>query len=215
MTDKLTLYNLALRHLEERKLASLTENREPRRVLDDFYQQEIAYCLERKFWNFAYRTVMIDASTSIVPGFGYLYAFTIPLDWIRTRKLSAVPQLDPPLLDVAEETGYWYTNIAPIYVQYNSNDTLYGLNLGAWPASFTDYVSKRLARVCCKRITGATELLKGEDGLINQEERAYKISAANCAMNEAIGFKPMSGWVRSRRMPGLGGDDPTGTSLIP
>ena len=33
--DQLSLYNNALTVLGERKIASLTENREPRRVLDD------------------------------------------------------------------------------------------------------------------------------------------------------------------------------------
>jgi hypothetical protein len=220
MTDKLGLYNLVLGHLEERKLASLTENREPRRVLDDYYDQELAYCLERKFWNFIYRTVSIDASTTIQPAFGFQYAFRIPNDWIRTRRLSSVETLDPPLLQVVEEAGYWYTNVTPIYVQYNSNDTLYGQNLGGWPASFTDYVSKRLARQACKRITGSVELLQGPDGLIKQEEKAYKVAAANCAMNEAIGFAPQSSWVRARRgfssrLSGPGGDSPTGGSLVP
>lgn len=221
MTDKLSLYNNALTDgLGERRLGSLTEAREPRRVLDELYAQEVAYCLERKFWNFAYRTVKIDASTTVVPGFGFLYAFKIPDDWIRTRLLAAVPTLDPPLLQVAEETGYWYTNITPIYVQYNSSDPLYGLNLGAWPASFTDYVAKRLARKAASRIPGKAELLAGPDGLIKQEERAYKIASANCAMNEAVGFAPQSSWVRARRgfttqIPGPGGDNPSGSGLIP
>ncbi len=154
MTDKLSVYNLALGHLEQRRLASLSENREPRRVLDDYWEHAVAYCLERKFWNFMYRTVSIEASASVDPAFGYLYAHKIPDDWIRTRRLSAVATLDPPLLQVAEETGYWFTNITPIYVQYNSNNAQYGMDLGAWPESFTDYVSKRLARSACKRIVG-------------------------------------------------------------
>lgn len=220
MTDKLTLYNNALGLLDERVLASLTENREPRRVLDSYWNDVVRYCLERKFWNFGYRTVQIDASASVAPAFGYLNAFTIPDDWIRTRKLSAVPTLDPPLIQVSEEAGYWYANLTPIFVQYNSSDPLYGMNLGAWPQSFAEYVELRLAAKSCKRITGSTELLQGPDGLIKREEKAYKVSAANCSMNEAIGFAPMSSWVRARRgfspmLPGPGGDSPTGGSLIP
>lgn len=220
MTDRLSLYNMALGHLQEGRLRDLNENREPRRVLDDFWDQELAYCLERKFWNFAYRAVSIDASTTVAPGFGYLYAFKIPNDWIRTRRLSSVPTFDPPLLQVAEEAGYWYTNIAPLYVQYNSSDPLYGMNLGKWPASFTDYAALRLARKACGRIAAKADLLPGPEGLIEQEAKAYKIAAANCAMNEAVGFAPLSGWVRSRRgygagLPGPGGDAPTGGSLIP
>jgi hypothetical protein len=216
----LTLYNGALGHLDERPLASLSENREPRRALDTFWNDAVNYCLERKYWNFGYRSVSIDASTTLTPAFGFLFGFKIPADWIRTRRLSAVQTLEPPLIDVAEEAGYWYTNVTPIFVQYNSNNPLYGMNLGAWPQSFAEYVELRLARKACKRVTGSTDLLKGPDGLIAQEEKAYKVAAANCAMNEAIGFAPQSSWVRARRgamsgMPGPGGDEPTGGSLIP
>lgn len=218
MTDKLTSYNTSLAHLEERRLASLTEAREPRRVLDDLWDQVVAFCLERKFWNFGYRTVSIDASSTVVPEFGPQYAFKIPDDWIRTRKLSSVQTLDPPLLQVLEEAGYWYTNVTPIFVQYNSSDPLYGMNLGLWPASFADYVALRHARMAAGRIANKAELLRGPEGLIKLEEKAYKIAGANCAMNEAIGFAPQSSWVRSRRsftnMPGPGGDDPTGGSLL-
>lgn len=219
MADRLGIYNDTLAMLEERRLATLTENREPKRVLDDLWDKAVAYCLERKFWNFSYRTVKIDASSTVTPGFGYLYAFKIPDDWIRTRRLSSVPTLDPPLLQVSEEAGYWYTNVTPVYAQYNSNDPLYGLNIGAWPESFADYVAQRLAHKACGRITGSDTKLQGPTGLIAQEKRAYLIAAANCAMNEAVGFAPQSSWVRARRgfsnMPGPGGDSPTGGSLIP
>ena len=36
-SDRLDVYNGALRRLGSRRLASLTENREPRRVLDDIW----------------------------------------------------------------------------------------------------------------------------------------------------------------------------------
>lgn len=221
MTDQLTLYNNALlNHLGERRLASINENREPARVLNDIWNDVVNYALERKFWNFAYRAVSIDASTTVQPAFGYLYAFKIPDDWVRTRRLSAVPTFDPPLVQVSEEAGYWYTNVTPIFVEYNSDANLYGMNVGKWPQSFADYVELRLAVKGCRRITGSDDLLKGPDGLLKREEKAYKIAAANCAMNEAIGFAPASTWVRSRRgfmvdMPGPGGDDPTGGALIP
>lgn len=220
MADKLSVYNNALGHLFERRLSTLTENREPRRVLDDYWNDVVNYCLEREPWNWTYRAVQIDSSSTVTPGFGFLYAFKIPNDWIRTHLVSAVPTFSPPLTQMKEEAGYWYTNITPIYVQYNSNDPLYGNNLGVWPASFTDYVAVRLARQACKRITGKEELLRGPDGLIDQEKRARRTAASLAGLNDPIGFQPMSSWVRARRgfaagMPGPNGDDPTGGSLIP
>lgn len=215
MTNKLLLYKGALAHLRERTIASLSENREPKRVLDDVYDEVVAYCLERKFWNFSYRSIQLDADANVTPAFGPLYAFTIPTDWIRTRKISANPNFDPPLEQVLEEAGRWYTNITPIYVQYNSNDVQYGMNLGKWPTSFVEYVELRLAVKAAGRITNKDELLQGPQGLLKMEERAYKIANANCAMNEAVGFKPLGSWVRSRRLPGPYVDNPSGPALIP
>ena len=94
---QLKIYNAALGHLGERKIASLTENREPRRVLDDFYNDVVQYCLERGTWEFAARNVQIDASTSSSPPFGFTNAFVKPTDWVRTVLLSANECFDPPL----------------------------------------------------------------------------------------------------------------------
>jgi hypothetical protein len=217
MTDKLTLYNLALGHLTERRLASLAEPREPRRVLDDFWPSVNGYCMERKIWNFALRAIQIDASSSVVPGFGFNFAFTIPSDWIRTLKVADEPSLTTPLNNFKEETGYWFANATPLFISYSSNDPLYGNNLGKWPASYEDYVALRLAHMACKRITGKDDLLKGKDGIIDQETKAYKICSANCSMNEAVGFPPTSSWIRARggfgRSTAPGGDNP-GSGLM-
>ena len=216
MTDKLTLYNLALAELNERRLASLNEQREPKRVLDDLFASVTGYCLERKIWNFMLRTVQIDASTTIVPAFGYSFAFTIPNDWIRTLWVSTQPQMQPPLNDYKEETGCWFANFTPLFISYSSNDPLYGMNLGAWPSSFEDYVSLRLAGKACGRITGKSDLLNGPTGILKREEKACKIAAANCAMNDAVGFAPVSSWVRARRTFGNippTGDTPGGTLM--
>lgn len=212
MTDKLTLYNLALGHLGERKLASLNEQREPRRVLDDFWSSVSNYCLERKIWNFMIRTVQTDSSSTLIPAFGFNFAFKIPPDWIRTVWVGTDPTMKQPLNNYKEETGYWYANVTPLFISYTSNDPLYGLNLGGWPASFEDYVGLRLAAQACYRITKKTDLLTGEEGLLKREVKAYKVASANCSMNEAVGFAPVSSWVRSRRW-GRGADNPDGSLL--
>lgn len=199
MTDKLSLYNEALGFLEERHLASLSENREPRRVLDDYWNSVPLYCLEQGLFRFAKRVVSIDASTTVTPAFGFNNAFRIPDDWIRTVVVSTSPDLDPPLLQYNEETGYWFANATPLYVSYVSSDPLYGMNLGAWPQAFADYVALRLARKAAKRITGSAELLAGPGGLINQEDRARRITKANDAMNDPPGMPPVPFWARARR----------------
>src|SRR4051812_14344590 len=113
---QLKIYNAALGHLGERKIATLAENREPRRVLDDFYNDVVQYCLERGTWEFACRNVQIDASTSVSPPFNFTHAFAKPTDWVRTVKLSASPTFDPPLRQFEEERGFWYADGTPLYL---------------------------------------------------------------------------------------------------
>lgn len=214
MTDRLSVYNLALGHLREEKLGSLTESAEKRRALDTFWDQTVQECLEEGLWNFFVRAIQEDASTSLVPGFGWKYAFPIPTDWLRTVVVSSVETFTPPLDDYMEETGVWYANWTPLFIRYVSNDAQYGLDLSAWTAKFTAYVAFQLAEYACGRITGSDELLKGPDGIIKRCYRAKVRAKSNDAMNQAPAEMPTGTWARSRRgflrgvpMPGGTGFD--------
>lgn len=202
MTSKLEQYNEALGHLGERRLGSLTEAREPRRTLDDFWQSSFDECMQAGLWKFAKRVVQIDHSSTITPGFGFLFAFPIPQDWVRTVVISTIQTLDPPLLDVPDEAGYWYANWTPLFVSYVSNDPNYGGNLGAWPRNFARYHAAQLACDAAPRITNnnneiISRLREGSDrGIV----RTLRIRArASDAMNDPPGLAPRSTWSRSRR----------------
>jgi hypothetical protein len=215
MADKLSLYNMALGHLGQKRVASLSEPIDVRRALDDFYDHAIRYAMEQGLWAFMVRTARQDASNDVTPAFGYLFAFPLPGDWVREVMVSTSETFQPPLTRYAREASYLFADFTPIFTSYVSNDPQYGFNLGAWPAVFTEFVAIALARMTCKRITGDTALLKGPDGLINLEKRARIDARSKDAMNLPPGFAPMSSWVRARRgyMTGNSGDSgplPTG-----
>jgi hypothetical protein len=199
VTDKLSQYNLALGHHRERRLASLSENREPRRTLDSCWDQVTGECLEAAFWKFMKRTVEIDASSTVEPAFGFNYAFRIPNDWVRTVIISSEETFTTPLLHVPEEAGYWYANVTPLFVSYISSDPLYGMNLGDWPASFAKYHALELAAQSCQRVTGSEKLLEGPEGIARRLKKAKTDAKAKDAMNDPPGFAPMGSWARSRR----------------
>lgn len=196
MTDKLTLYNLSLKKLRERRLLTLSETRKERRELDAVYNTTVLYCLGQGLWRFAKRVVQIDASTTVIPAFGYTGAFNIPNDWLCTVVVSTSPNLDPPLLQYAEETGFWYANQTPIYVSFISNDPLYGFNLGAWPETFTDYVAERLAVLAGPDITDNNEIVQECE---KREAAARRRAKAKDAMNDPPGMPPVPFLVRARR----------------
>ena len=208
MASKLEIYNNALLILGERKLSSLTEDVEPRYVLDDAYDRCLAVCLSASGWNFGMRTVVIDSSTTVDPDFGYTYAFLQPTDYIRTFQISDNENLYPPLQDYTHESGYWYAWVDPIYVKYLSNDAGYGMDIANWPSSFSEFVETALARRICRRITSSEEKLK----LIYQlEQRMAKTAIGRDSIGDPVTFPPRGTWATSRGAKRSFDRTPTGT----
>lgn len=196
MATTLALYNAALVVLGDRPLSSLSEATEPRRILDGYYTSVLADCLEAGMWNFAKRTVKLDADTSITPTFGPTEVFAKPSDWVRTMAISSDERMSVPLTDYIDEDTYWIADVTPIYVQYVSNDASFGFDLTNWPRSFTRYVELELAFRGCTRLTqnGA----KKED-VERDRDRALRRAKNRDAMNEnQPQYAPMGSWNSAR-----------------
>lgn len=193
---QLGLYNEALRLIGERRLASISEAREPRRVLDDVWNDgAINYCLEQGQWNFAMRAVEITAST-VVPNFGFLYAFDKPNDFIRTAGVGEDESFIRPLTDMNEEVGFWFANIDPIYVRYISNAATYGSDLQRWPSTFTKFVAAYLASEVVFTLTQSTDKQKYISLIL--EQRLRKARSLD-AMADPTQFFPQGNWSAARR----------------
>lgn len=202
MASKLLLYNNALLLCGERKLDSLTENREPRRLLDDVYDGgALRTCLEEGVWNFATRSIRIDSDPGIDPDFGFDYGFVKPDDWVRTSIVSANEYFRSPLKDYyySDEAGYWWSDIDPLYVRYVSDGADYGGNLGNWPESFARYFEAYLARRIADKLTKSQGRLKSID---LELARCRKGAVSKDAMNNGAAMPPEGSWSRSRRAYG-------------
>lgn len=195
MASKLSIYSAALRALGERRLASLTEDRASRRELDDAYDDVVATCLEAGYWNFAMRTVELEASTDVVPEFGLTYAYEKPSDWVRTYRMSANERFQPPLEDWHDEQTYIFCDVEPLYLRYVSNDTDTGMNLAIWPRSFAAYVELTLADAVCLNVS-SSETAKESIG--KRLRKAKADALARDAMNQAVEYPPTGTWVQSR-----------------
>lgn len=196
MTEKLTLYNDAIRHVGGRRLADVAEDREPRHELDAVYTPALKACLEAGYWDFAMRFARLDAAdVGNRDEVGFTYAFTKPSDWVRTFTASPHPTLEPPFIarEFVDEAGFYYANVDPLYIKYVSNDASYGLDLTRWPESFTDYVAVDLAIRIAPRIKGSA---------IDDIEKAHRRLKANAlnkdAVNSPVAFPPRGTWATSR-----------------
>ncbi len=195
--NKLKLYNDALGILGERKLASLTENREPRRVLDDVWDFGVVrYCLERGQWTFATRSMKYTYSPSVEPPWGYRRSFNKPDDYVRTVALCSDEYFLCPLLRYSDEANTWFADEDDIYVKYTSDDPSYGNDMGKWPETFAEMVSARLAHKAAWRITQSGQ--KRAEAKDNWK-RCMLDAKSNDAMNQPTVFPPQGTWTRARR----------------
>lgn len=216
MTDQLSIYNGALRICKERKLASLTENRESRRHLDDEWGDGstngvVKSCLEMAEWTFAKRTVQITYSPSVAPLFGYRRAFEQPSDMVRVCGVFQDEFCQVPLTQYTDERRYWYAHIDVIYVSYVSNLAQYGADMSLWSGAFEDLVQSELAAKVVGVLTQDKALRKDVFAL---REMNRKFAKNLDTSNKPTAFAPAGSWSRSRRGNGSGIDrTPTG-SLI-
>lgn len=196
MTDKLSLYNGALEVLGETKLASLTENREPRHKLDSIWDREaIKRVLQKGQWNFATRSIQPAIASSVTPAFGYTNAFEKPTDFIRTTGVCSDEYFRVPLTEYTDETNYWFADLDVIYCRYVSNDNQYGGDYSIWPPNFTEYVEVWLAYKLAPRLIGVDY---SQESLKSRLSDALKEAKATDAMEQAAGIRPQGSWSSAR-----------------
>lgn len=200
MTSKLALYNGALREVGERKLSGLTENREPRRLLDSVWDNDaVKTCLAAGLWNFATNTIELTYSPSVEPSFGYRRAFNKPENWVRTVAMCEDEYQKVPLLHYKDEGAYWYSDLDTIYVSYVDSGTTFGLDYSKWPANFTRYVESWLAARICMPLT---QNQSKRDGLERDAEVWLTKAKSTDAMDDATAFPPPGTWSRARHTRG-------------
>lgn len=196
MTTRLSVYNTALLLCGERSLTSLSEDREPRRNLDQAWNGGgVDKCLGEGQWRFAMRTVQVDYDPSIEPDFGWTYAFNKPTDWVATSAVCEDEYFRVPLTGYTDEGDQWYSDSQTIYVKYVSNDTDWGNDLGKWPQSFADFVSAHLASRVIMKMAASEEMLKKIMALREKFKRDAKNAAA---MAEPTRFAALGTWSRAR-----------------
>ncbi|CNI61086.1 Uncharacterised protein [Yersinia massiliensis] len=194
MSNQLNVYNDALRLVGERQLVSLTENREPRRLLDAVWDGALKYCLEQGQWNFAIRSVRVNYSPSVEPPFGYRRAFNKPDDYVRTVAFASDPFFNSPIIQYTDEAGFWFCDLDEIYIRYVSNDQSFGLDSSLWPETFGNFVAAYLATQIAPRLKNGSD----RDWLAREYKMAKTDALTKDAIQEPTKIFPTGRWVRSR-----------------
>lgn len=198
MTDKLSIYNGALSNCGERKLVDLDENLNYRHDLDEIWDNDMIFrCLQMGQWNFAARSVQLEASPEVTPSFGYQFAFDKPpADFVRTMMVCYDEYFDQPITRYSDEGQWIYCDSELIYLKYVSKDDLYGADFSLWPANFTEFVEHYMAYKVAPRLVG---LDINERTMEAKYERALLKAASTDAMESPAKFAPKGGWAKSRQ----------------
>jgi hypothetical protein len=198
MAVKLDVVNAALLEVGAQRLASLTEVRESRFIIDTIYDGVVEDCLEAAAWNFASREIRAVSDTGVTENFGFTETIGKPTDWVRTVRLADNESYWPPLHDhqCRDIANFWETNVSPIFVIYVSNDAGYGLDLTRWPRSFTRFVEVSIA----DRIMLRLSQNKGSKERLERVTlpRARRDAINKDAMAEGMKFRSVSTWNAAR-----------------
>lgn len=195
--DKLGLYNAALRLMGERRLANLSENREPRRVLDGVWADDaIGSCLEQGQWSWASRSLKMEATPSEVADFGYKYVFQKPDDYVRVITLCNDEYFSSSLNRFVDEGDYFYVDNDTIYLRYVSDGINYGRNYALWPQSFQRYVIAFMAYEASLRLTNSHAI---QDRLELQMKRRLSDAQAKDGVNRPVQYPPRGSWLKARQ----------------
>ena len=198
-STQLALYNSALLLCRSRSLSSLTENREPRFLLDTAWADGIVDAtLEEGQWYFAMRTVQIDFDPAIQPTFGYRYVFDKPSDWVLTAGVCEEEYFRVPLTRYFDEAGFWYADLQTVKSSCGTCPTIRTTvgRSARWPRSFYDMVVAKLAGKVVRKIAQDKEAI--ED--VKEAYKAARLMAKNRnAMADPTHFPAQGSWTRARQ----------------
>ena len=195
------MYCGALRETSSRAIATLADRSEGRFLLDEIYGDGgvttggLKYCLEQGLWTFAIRSVAVDPDPDFTPSFGVSNRFALPDDFVQTAGVWSDDRFSDPVTDYSEEGGFWYSDLARLYVKYVSNSPSYGLNLTKFPESYKLYVERYFA----SRIIGKlTKSEKREEDMIRKTEMAASAARTNSAMEQPTKIPARGRWASAR-----------------
>lgn len=195
MTDKLSLYNLALAtYIGSRRLATLTDDDPARYALDAAYDKTLAYMLKRGAWEFALRTVELTPEVT-APTFHRQHAYEKPDDFVRIARISPDARFDVELMGYRLDGDYIYADQEPVFLQYVSDDAAYGMDLDRYPEAYEQAVAAYLAYQSTLEVSkdrgDRSDLLKLCAMTLDTARRQD-------AVDEPVKGKPAGRFVRSR-----------------
>lgn len=161
---KLEIYQYALRHLADARLALISDDVECRFALDDAWPRAVPYVLGLCGWRFALKTAALAAGGAAMPGYSNSYA--LPADCLLVHGLFRTAGTNTGRecpFDLREQGANISANVASATIRYVSNSYI-DPAFADWPEKFAQLVGAYLAFLVAERVTGE----RGSSGRMSQ-----------------------------------------------
>jgi len=191
-SSQLEVWNNALALVEEAPLTSTSPTNEAGRQCANQWDQALRSALELGSWNFALVRAQLNPATA--PAFGYQNAFQLPADVVRLVYVSPTGRMGNPMRDYANENGQILTDASACFISYVSS--IAAMRLGAWPASFTDFVAADLAQRIAPKLSASDSL---KEIIAREYKRRKAIALGWDAQQQPPEQMPMGKWASAPR----------------
>lgn len=147
-----TIANLALGRLGNTTISDLTEDSEPARACQVFYDQTRRAVLRSHRWNFAQdRAALVERATA--PAFGWTKAFALPSDFIRVADVGESEHGDTISERFIIEGSSLLTDATSVNLIYVYDCS----NVSLFDPLFVEVLSLKLAISVCDSLRGSSQ----------------------------------------------------------
>jgi hypothetical protein len=142
VTSEVSICNLALYHVGESRITSLSEDSTGARLCNEFYAPMRDAVLEDRDWKFAGKRQQLGLLAA-APAFGYAYRHQIPADCIKVRDVrrDTLENDRPNDLEWVREGDVILSDATPLYLRYTYRET----NPNKFSSGFVTTLAYRLA----------------------------------------------------------------------
>ncbi|MFV0421682.1 hypothetical protein [Oleidesulfovibrio sp.] len=200
MASDVSICNKALRYIGAEEIASLSQESRSARLCAQYYPELRDELLEAHHWNFATRYAVLP-QLAVTPPFGFRYAYKLPQDCLRVRRvLEAGTGVTSGLTPEAEgaartfevvQGGVLYTDAMPARVVMTVRVT----EATCFPALFAEALARKLAADIVVAATGSAKLFSGLHELAGRAFEAAQVADAGEGHADPQEYQ---GWLQAR-----------------
>lgn len=184
MADQLTIWNMALTLVAEKRLSSLSDDDGNRELLSNFWEMARDARLTSSAWSFAIQRKALAVDTA-APAWGFDYQYSLAGDVVRVLQVSETyAGVDTAFFRDSDNTLFRVegrkilTDLgAPLYVKWIVNS----VDVGLWHAAFAMLLACDLAALVNPR---ATESEQTQQRIEKMQMQAWALAASTNAIEQ-------------------------------